>query len=365
MRRHITIALTLAAALPAASLSAQTIYDTNLRGAPQFVQYKLKTPLNETITEFSLPIYVVVPFNSMFNIDVGTAYTSARVESNDPANPTTSSVSGLTDTQVRGNVTLGTDFVVLTFGVNIPTGQETASLEQQLAAFLIGNDFLAFPTSNMGTGFGATGGIAVARPLGEWNLGVGASMRHSGSYEPFEDNANQKPRFQPGDELRARIGLDHALGTGRFAVAMTYSKFGNDNIGGSIYNTGDRYIAQAGFTNTVGGADVILSGWSLFRAKGTIFTHEPTGPENISNVLLGVGFHTMGGVLEPSIEARNWSQQDLSSSMLATLGLRYTVTTNGFAITPSAGYTTGRYAAASGTADLSGLRAALAIRIGP
>jgi hypothetical protein len=348
----------------ASPLGAQSVFDSNVRAAPQYVQYQLRAPISETISEFAAPIFLVVPVSSMLNFDVGTAYTWARVQPNGSNTEQTSTISGLTDTQIRANLNLGTDFVVLTAGINLPTGRETASQEEQLAAFRIGNDFLAFPISNMGTGFGATAGVAIARPLGDWNLGFGGSLRQSSSYEPFVDNTGARPRFQPGNEYRARVGLDHAFGTGRFAVGLTYSKFGNDDIGGSIYNTGDRYILQAGFNNTFDGANVLVNAWNLYRRSGTIFTGDRIGPENIANVLLGVGFPVKGGVLEPSLETRSWTQQNLDASLLGTIGLRYTVDAGGLAVTPSAGYTLGRFAANGSNASMTGLHATLAIRLG-
>lgn len=349
----------------AAPLGAQSIFDSNLRAAPQYVQYQIRAPINETISELAAPIFVVFPVSPMLNFDLGTAYTWARVQPNGSGTEQTSTISGITDTQIRANLSLGTDFVVLTAGINLPTGRETASQEEQLAAFRIGNDFLAFPISNMGTGFGATGGIAIARPVGDWNLGFGGSLRQSSSYEPFVDNTGTRPRFQPGNEYRARLGLDHAFGTGRVAFGLTYSRFGNDDIGGSIYNTGDRYIAQAGFNNTFGNANVLLNAWNLYRRSGRIFTGDRIGPEDIANVLLGIGFRTMGGVLEPSLEARNWTQQHLDASVLGTIGLRYSIDAAGLAITPSAGYTIGRFAATASDANITGFHATLAIRLGP
>jgi len=362
--RNLIAAATLATTLATPAV-AQSVFDSNVRTAPQFVQYQVKFPVNETIAEFTAPIFVVIPVSSSLSFDVGTAYATARVQPNGAGTEQTSTVSGLTDTQIRANWSLGTDFVVLTAGVNIPTGHETATQAEQLAAFRIGNDFLAFPISNMGTGFGATGGVAIARPIGSWNLGFGGSLRQSSSYEPFVANTSARPRFQPGNEYRGRIGLDHAFGTGRFAVGFTYSRFGNDDIGGSIYNTGDRYIAQVGFNNSLGNANVLVNAWNLYRNSGTIFTGERTGPENIANVLVGLGFHVMNGVIEPSVELRNWTQENLSTSMLGTFALRYSVDAGGFAITPSAGYTLGKFASLDGTADLSGFRAALAVRFGP
>jgi hypothetical protein len=348
-----------------ATAGAQSVLDTNLRGAPQYVQFRLASPIEETISEFTIPIFVIVPVSPKLTVDVGTAYASAKVRPNG-ANPEQSStISGFTDTQIRANLSLGTDFIVLTGGVNLPTGRETAAPEEELAAFRIGNDFLSFPISNLGTGFGGTLGLAVARPVGEWNLGFGASIRQTASYEPFTDNNGARPRFQPGNEYRARVGLDHPLGTGRFAFGLTYSKFGDDDIAGSVYNTGDRYVAQAGFNNSFAGANLLLNAWDLYRSSGAIFTGERIGPENIANVLIGVGFRTMGGVLEPTIEGRDWTQQDLSASLLATIGLRYTADAGGYAVTPSVGYTAGRFAATDGSANLTGFHAVLAIRLGP
>jgi hypothetical protein len=361
--RNLIAAAALAATI-AAPAAAQSVYDSNVRTAPQLIQYQIKSPVNETISEFIAPIFVVIPVSSMLTFDVGTAYARARVTPNGASTEQTSTVNGLTDTQIRANWSLGTDFVVLTAGLNIPTGHETATEAEQLAAFRIGSDFLAFPISNMGTGFGATGGIAIARPIGSWNLGFGGSLRQSSPYEPFVANTSARPRFQPGNEYKARVGLDHPFGTGRVAVGFTYSKFGNDDIGGSIYNTGDRYIGQVGFTHPPGGAHVLVNAWNLYRRSGTIFTGERTGAENIANVLVGLGFRAMNGVIEPSVELRNWTQENLSTSMLGTFALRYNVDAGEFAVTPSVGYTLGKFASIDGTADLSGFRAALAVRFG-
>ena len=348
----------------ASPVAAQTIYDSNVRTAPQFVQYRLAAPINETISEFTTPVFVVIPVSPTLNFDVGTAYAWARVAPNGSNAEATSSVSGLTDTQVRANYAIGMDFIVLTAGVNLPTGRESATETQELAAFRIGNDFLSFPISNMGTGFGFTGGVALARPLGAWTLGVGASVRQSSAYEPVVATGGARVRFEPGNEYRARVGIDHAFGTGRVAFGLTYSKFGDDDLGGSVYNTGDRFIGQAGFNNTFGSARVLVNAWNLYRRSGIIFTGERTGAEDIANLLVGVGFSTLRGVLEPSVELRNWTQERLSASTLATLGMRYTLDSGGMSITPSAGYTLGRFAATAGNADLSGFRAALAVRWG-
>ena len=377
MRKFIPLALVLVAG-PA--LGAQSIFDSELRLAPQFMQYQIKAPSSETITELAVPVFVSMPFGSQFTFDVGTSYSRAKATSG----AATSEINGLTDTQIRGNYTFGNDFVVLTAGVNLPTGRSTVAPDQQTAAGRIGSDFLAFPISNMGTGLAATAGIAVARPMGDWNVGFGGAVRHSQSYDPFEVPAGQPVlHFTPGDEYRARIGVDRGLLAGRVSLGLTYSAFGSDDAGGSVYNTGNRLIAQAIVTNSLAGSEVTLAGYNVFRAPGKYASGDPAGRENIANVYLGVGLNMLGTLVEPSIEVRDWLQNIPSvtvgttttversqSSYLGTVGLRTRIPMLGFSAYPSVGYTMGKLATADAAgvpvqADLTGFKAQLAIRIAP
>ncbi|CAN5773029.1 hypothetical protein BH11GEM1_BH11GEM1_11110 [soil metagenome] len=359
------------------SLRAQSIFDSELRFAPQFIQYQLKSPTNETISELAVPVFVSMPFGSSFTFDVGTSYTRARVSTAKAV----SEINGLTDTQLRGNLTLGSDFVVLTAGVNLPTGRSSVTLDELTAAGRIGSDFLAFPISNMGTGLAATGGIAIARPLGDWNIGFGGAVRHSSTYDPFIV-PGQTLRFTPGDEYRARIGVDRGVSNGQLSLGLTYSAFGSDAAGESVYNTGNRVIAQAALTNSFSGTDVTLAGYNVFRAPGHYASGDPAGRENIANGYLGLGLHMLGTVVEPSIEARQWLQnvpgatsgsstaERSQSSYLGTVGLRVRLDLAGMSAFPSVGYTMGQLATLDGQgaparADLTGFRAQLAIRVAP
>ena len=87
--------------------------------------------------------------------------------------------------------------------------------------------------------------------------------------DPFEPTGGVALHYEPGNEYRARVGLDHALGTGRFVVGVTYSTFGDDNLSGSLYNTGNRIISQFGLSDTFGPGQISISGWDLYRASGT------------------------------------------------------------------------------------------------
>ena len=361
-RPHAARPLALAAALAAlaaAPAHAQLVLGPTVRVGPQFVSYDIKEPVNKTISQFAVPFSVAYPITSHFVIDLASAFASSKVE----VAGGSSEISGLTDTQLRANYTLGSDALVLTAGVNIPTGQETVREDQFRAAGYIGNDFFAFPVSNLGTGLAATGGIAYARPLGSWNVGLGASARKGSAYDAFEVQST-KVRFQPGDEYRARVGLDHAVGAGRFAVGMTYSSFGDAKDAQTTYSTGDRLVTQAALSMPTGAADLFLSGWVLSRFKGQIVGGVDVPGEDIANLSLTADVHAGGALLEPNVEVRNWSRGGDRQASMATLGLRTRIGAGPFAILPGGGYTIGSFPAAADSPALSGWRASLAIRLG-
>lgn len=363
--------LPLAVALAAPSLAgAQSILDIGARTAPQFHSYTIDAPTKTKISEFAVPLYVLIPITSMFNVDVGSSYAMSKVELTSNGKTTSSTINGLTDTQIRGNLSIGTDFIILTGGVNIPTGESTVATDKQLAAGLIGSDFLAFPISSMGNGFGGTGGIAMAQQIGgEWNLGIGLSFRKSTEYTPFDNPGGTTLHYTPGNEYRARVGLDHGVGTGRFVVGVTYSKFSDDNLAGSIYNTGNRLISQLSLNNALGPGQVMLSGWDLYRASGQLPDHTATGAENIGNGQLSYALPVSDGfVIEPNVEGRVWTQKGASTSGLATFGLRLQLNLGGLMVMPGAGYSVGQIAATdvSGlntTQTLTGFHGVLAIRL--
>ena len=183
MRRVLSLALLCSAG----SLPAQSIWDSSVRLAPTFQSYDVRVPFNETISQFSVPMFATFPVLPALTIDVGTAFATATLERRTVdagGNPTTvtSEMSGLTDTQVRANYMFGQDFVVLTLGVNAPTGSATLEAEELEAATRIGSDFLMFPISGFGSGLGFTGGVAVARPLGSTISASACSARRSGSW---------------------------------------------------------------------------------------------------------------------------------------------------------------------------------------
>jgi hypothetical protein len=339
------------------------------RGAVEMVSYTLKANGGEkTISQLVAPIAVVLPVGERFSFDVATAYASSRVELKGAA-AGSSDVSGLTDTQLRASYVFGEDAVVLTAGLNLPTGQSTANEKQFLAAQNISNDFLLFPIGAMGAGFGATGGIALARPVGAWNLGAGGSFRHSSDFAPFEYNDGQKAHYQPGDELRLRLGVDRSFGVSSAMFGATYSSYGNDRSAGATFNTGNRLVFQGGWSSRVGNAGYTLNAWNLTRTRGTRADGREAPSENITNVALSGSFSRGALALEPMLEARHLARgavaagtsaaaEPTGSGQMETAGIRARWNVGGFQVAPGASFSAGKLL----SEDLTGWRGTLAIR---
>ncbi len=347
-------------------LPAQGLGDAAAATFPQYATIKIGAGATaKTVSQLSVPLVLVLPLGSRFNIDIATAYATSDVKEN---GKTTSSISGLTDTQVRANYTFGNDAVVVTLGANLPTGQYKIADDKADAAGQIGNDFLLFPISSYGSGFSATGGIAFARPVGDWNVGVAGSFRKSTKFDAFTGTGatggKETLTFTPADEVRARIGADRYIGNGRLALGFTYSSFGSDVLANTSYATGDRFIGQASVYYPVAGTDVWVTGWGLYRAKGQQYGGDAP-PETVLNGSVSVGFHYGDLLIEPSLEGRNWQVDGYNAGGLANGGLRLRWASGPVTVIPSFTYQYGKlYPLGGGNSiDLNGWRTSLTLRV--
>lgn len=349
------------AAVPLGPLAAQGLQNSSVLGAPTFTNMTFGSgAASRSVTQVAMPLVVLLPLGERFSMDISTAFATSQVKADDSV---ASEISGLTDTQIRANYRFGADNVLLTFGVNLPTGQYGVETDQLEAAGQIGNDFLSYPISSMGNGLAMTGGVAFALPAGSWNLGAGASARKSTEFAVFTDTASEY-RFTPADEYRLSLNADRPAGDGAVAFGLTYSSFGEDAADGTTYSTGDRIIATAGWNFPVKGSDVYLSAWNLYRLEGEIIS-APAPAENVFNVAAAVSVPMGALLLQPSVETRLWQVGGARAGNLVNLGLRLRIPAGKLGLFPQVGYSLGNiYSVVDGSGtSVTGLRASLTVRV--
>jgi hypothetical protein len=356
--RQVALGVLVAAAAP---LQAQDPSSTAVLADPQYVSYRLNNgTTTRTISQFGMPFAVILPFSDRFSIDISTSYANSQAATT--ALPT-SSITGLTDTQVRGNLMLGDNAAVLTIGVNLPSGQYKVTGAQADAAGTIGNNFLLFPVTAMGSGLAATGGIGIVRPLGAWNLGMGASFRYATPFDPYVVQGAVL-RYTPGNETRLRVGVDRPVGEGSFNVSLTYLRFGKDQADSTTFATGDRAIAQSSLSIALrDGSDLLFSAWDLYRGSGQQFGSSAPW-ENVADAGVSFGFTRFGVYLQPSVEERIWNVGGDKAGVLTNAGIRMRLTVAGLSINPSATYSFGSlYNPGESATDVTGFKASLLIRL--
>lgn len=271
-----------------------------------------------------------VPVGRRVFVDVGTNLAITRLEASDGSRL---NLDGLTDTQARASYTLGRDQVVVSLLLNVPTGTERVRSDALPLVRSIAQNFLPFPVSSYGSGAGVTGGVAVARTLGAWSLGLAGSVRYLASYSPFADVDD---RYAPGIESRLRLGVRRPLGRATSVLgAVTVSTFGADEFTGIqnyTYRPGSRWVMETALSRQVGRTTARLFGWAFFRAAGdssgaTVLKARERIWYGGANWTVPVSAKLS---LDPGLDARAWRAADGASGMLAavSLGSRVSVTSS-------------------------------------
>jgi len=285
------------------------------------------------VTEIAVPFAAVWQAGAHLSFDLGGRY--ATVSSTDESGASTS-LSGLTDIQVRGLYALVRDVAVLSLTVNLPTGKTKLAPDQLPVAGMIASDMLPFPVTNFGSGFNVTTGLALAVPVGGWALGFAGSYRANGSFTPVADTGAAGGSYKAGGEFRVRLGLDRIVGQSRLSAGVTYSSYGDDTFGNSpLFQSGKRVIPQASWSFPVGNVGLALYAWDMYRGAGSVIVSgTATEKRNVLAAGAMASIQTGQSVLHPQIEFRSYSSAlclgTVTSSFcaagkLVSLGARYQI----------------------------------------
>jgi hypothetical protein len=321
-------AATLLAALSGPLAAQSTLYPSaSAVSGVEVRQYGFDSKFGlDHIRQIAVPFAVAVPIGRRVSFDIGTWYASTTVAS-DAGDETFSS---LTDTQLRLAYTFGADAVVASVVVNLPTGKETTTQQQFGVAAGASSNFLLFPVNTYGAGTSVTPGLAAAATLGEWNVGLAASVRWSAEYQPFSDAGSKALRYQPGVEARVRVGLDRLVGRSRFSLGGTFSTFANDQLSGggagtnSTYEPGNRFLIDASLLAPAGNGTVSVYAWNYHRVTSGSSDGVIGAKENILTGGVAGNFPLSSRTaFEPMVEARFWMPKTGKGSLFgAGAGLR-------------------------------------------
>jgi len=228
-------------------------------GVPQPTIDNTTTARVTGASQWSVPVAVVVPFGARWKFDLSGAYASGQVtlDGNDPALDTDGyALSGPTDMKLRVTGPLAGENLLVTLGVNAPTGKTGLDDEELSALRVLAAPALAFPTPALGTGFGGTTGLVFARQMGGWAWALGASYEFRGKYNPIAalQAGAGNTDLNPGDGVHLSLGGDGLLGSNGMTLAL-----------GADFFTADEFTfgGQAQSRRTVRLGPVYSAEWQL------------------------------------------------------------------------------------------------------
>jgi len=196
-------------------------------------------------TQWSLPVGIIVPIGNRWTFDITSAYASGEVRLSglDPSTGSDGySLSGLADVRMRATGSLIGDNVLITAGLNLPTGKTELEAEELGALRVIAAPALSFQVPVLGTGSSGTLGVVLARQVGDWALAFGAAYEMRNKYTPISIAAGLPVDVAPGDAIRLSLGTDRLIGQHSMTVGVStdfYTKelLESNASGGTVPNT--------------------------------------------------------------------------------------------------------------------------------
>ncbi len=301
----------------------------------QFQSYSFDEGLGAKVATLNMvPLAYSVPIGGRLGLDFYGAYADGRVE----RGGTTYLLQGMVDTRVRA-IFQASPWAILTASVNLPTGNATHDEEEAVVASVLSTDVLGFREATWGTGGAVTTGFATAMEAGTWSLGLGASYRLSQGFEPTYGSSLT---YEPGNEIRVRLGLDRNVGEGgKFTTGVTYQNFSEDQFETSagdmrnLFQAGSRIRGDMSYAFRSGRSTWALYGVDIWREKGDAFldlvdsqgtvvgdTTVVVGSQNL--VVVGLNGSALLGSLRvrPALDFRyQMREEDIGEGWLAGAGL--------------------------------------------
>jgi hypothetical protein len=187
------------------------------------------------VWQFSIPIDVAIPIGDRVTVDASGAWQTGTVDLSAPDTALHTdhyTLSGLTDIKLRMVARVVGDNVLVTLGVNAPTGATNLNAEQYKALRILAAPALELPNATLGTGPGGVVGIVLAKHIAGWSWAIGGSYELRGSYVPIEAYAAfaAAPNYQPGNTAHFELGADGYIGSSNMTLGLTGSVYQHDAL---------------------------------------------------------------------------------------------------------------------------------------
>lgn len=358
-----------AVAAASAGFALPTILSGQMAGAGvAFESYTFDEPGAvgiETLSLMTVPLAATVNLFGGSSVTLSGAYASGRMVSADGSEII---IDGLTDTQLKIDIPISRDLLVISGIVALPTGTGTMTVDQSRAAGAFAADLLPFRVTSWGSGGAAGVAATLTRRAGDFGLGL--SVGYSAAQE-FTPLAEDERAYRPGNELNVRVALDRNFGrTGKASLQLGGQRYADDQLGGqNLYRSGDRYSAVGSYAFASGArsSGAIYAG-IMHRTEGSFIDDPDTEIASQDLILTGAGLRLPlgGGILAPSVDGRVFRSTDgAGQGYVGGLGASYEIPMGEVRLIPAIRGRLGQVVAnENAESGITGFDAAMTIRFG-
>jgi hypothetical protein len=242
MKRLAIVVCAALAALRASAAGAQErlVGGSAWAAAPVYQRWSFGTPAAldslrvRGASQLTLPVSVRVPLGARWNLDATTAYATGTADvTRADGSQETRRLDGPADVRLRATGNLVGDGVLLTAGLNVPTGRVRLDAPQLQALRVLGAPALGFRTPTLGSGVGGTLGLVLAREMGGWAWALGTAYEQRGTYTPVEASiagVRAPTDLTPGGTVHLLLGGDGLVGEHRMSLSVAGDLYARDRI---------------------------------------------------------------------------------------------------------------------------------------
>jgi hypothetical protein len=173
-----------------------------------------------------------------------------------------SKLSGLGDLRIQMSHSFQNDRLLLSAGINLPTGKKKLDTDGQLRIIeFLSNDYISVPMRRYGEGLGFNLQAGGAADIGRFKCGLTTVYDYTGTYEPYTGAGD----YNPGDAFSISATANTLLGKTTCSADLGFSLFGTDVFEDhDVYKQGPQFNVRLSavhphqpFSSTVGARLVV------------------------------------------------------------------------------------------------------------
>jgi hypothetical protein len=203
---------------------------------PVYERWSMKA--GTAFSEASVALSVYYPLAQDFSVSVRGAQANTGGD--------VTKISSLTDTQLSLQYHVESADLLLSCGVNFPSGKKELTADEFTTSALLSNEIFNLQFPSYGQGLNVNPGFTWALPINEDLVaGIGATYQYKGKFRPLAGVDD----YDPGDEVLIVGGLDVRLS--EVAVVsgdVIFTTYAKDKLGGEdVFAAGSKWVANAQF----------------------------------------------------------------------------------------------------------------------